>query len=124
MKWCSAQHLKNIYKFGIELSKKVKDTVAIDKKSENMFWQDGIAKEMENMKVTFQNLPNGERASNGYPFINCHMAFDIKMQDFYTKVYLVEGGHENHIPDVITYSSVVTRETVCIALTMAALHDL
>ena len=27
-------------------------------------------------------------------------------------------------PDTITYSSVVTRETVCIALTMAALHDL
>ena len=29
-----------------------------------------------------------------------------------------------HTPDTITYSSVVTRETVCIALTMAALHDL
>ena len=29
-----------------------------------------------------------------------------------------------HVLDVITYSSVITRETVCIALTMAALHDL
>ena len=30
----------------------------------------------------------------------------------------------NHTPDTITYSSVVTRETVPIALTMVALHDL
>ena len=29
-----------------------------------------------------------------------------------------------HTPDTITYSSVVMRETVCIALTMAMLHDL
>ena len=29
-----------------------------------------------------------------------------------------------NIPDTITYSSLVTRETVHIALTMAALHDL
>ena len=29
-----------------------------------------------------------------------------------------------HKPDVITYSSVVTRKTVCNALTMAALNDL
>ena len=29
-----------------------------------------------------------------------------------------------HTLDVITYSCIVSRETVCIALTMAALHDL
>ena len=29
-----------------------------------------------------------------------------------------------HTSDIITYSSVFTRETVCIALTMAALHAL
>ena len=29
-----------------------------------------------------------------------------------------------HTLDTITYSSVVNRETVCIALTMVALHDL
>ena len=29
-----------------------------------------------------------------------------------------------HTPDVVTYSSVVMRETVYIALIMAALHDL
>ena len=33
-------------------------------------------------------------------------------------------GFMNHTLDIITYSSVVTKETVCIALTMAALNDL
>ena len=45
------------------------------------------------------------------------------MEDFLRKSHLVAGGHLINIPDTITYSSVVVRETVCIALTMAALHD-
>ena len=46
------------------------------------------------------------------------------MEDFWRKASLVVGGHMTNTPDTITYSNVVTRETVCIALTMAALHDL
>ena len=34
------------------------------------------------------------------------------------------GDHMTHTLDTITYSSVVTRETVCITLSMAVLHDL
>ena len=46
------------------------------------------------------------------------------MEDFHRKVCLEARGHMTHILDTITYSSVVTRETVCIALTMEALHDI
>ena len=52
------------------------------------------------------------------------MLFDIKMENFHQNAYLVVGGHMTNTLDTITYSSVVTRKTVCIALTMAALHDL
>ena len=52
------------------------------------------------------------------------MVFDIKMKNFHRKECLVVGGHMTHTLDVITYSCIVSRETVCIALTMAALHDL
>ena len=52
------------------------------------------------------------------------MVFDIKMEEFCRKAYLVAGGHMTHTPDIITYSIVVTRETVHIALTMVVLHDL
>ena len=52
------------------------------------------------------------------------MVLDIKMEDFQRKSCLVAEGHMTHTPDTIICSSVVTRETVCIPLTMAVLHDL
>jgi hypothetical protein len=52
------------------------------------------------------------------------MIFDIKMDDFRCKARLVAGGHMTKAPATITYASVVSRETVRIALLMAALNDL
>ena len=46
------------------------------------------------------------------------------MEDFRRKARLVAGGHMTETPKCITYSSVVGRETVCIALTIAALNNL
>ena len=56
--------------------------------------------------------------------MKCHVIFDVKMEDFRQKARLVAGGHMTSEPDVITYSSVVSRETVRLALTIAALNDL
>jgi hypothetical protein len=36
----------------------------------------------------------------------------------------VAGGHLTQAPTTITYASVVSRETVCLALTFASLNDL
>ncbi len=52
------------------------------------------------------------------------MIFDIKIEDFRPKARLVAGGHMTKVPAIITYASVVSRETVHIALLMAALNDL
>ena len=52
------------------------------------------------------------------------MIFDIKMEDFRRKARLVAGGHVTDAPPTITCASVVSRETVRIALTIAALNDL
>ena len=52
------------------------------------------------------------------------MIFDIKMEDFQRKARLVAGGHKTKAPPTITYASVVSCETVCLALTIAALDDL
>jgi hypothetical protein len=46
------------------------------------------------------------------------------MEDFRCKARLVAGGHMAKAPATITYASVVSRETVHIALLMAALNDL
>ena len=52
------------------------------------------------------------------------MVFDVKMEDFCQKARLVAGGHMTKAPPTITYASVVSIETVRLALTIAALNDL
>ena len=52
------------------------------------------------------------------------MIFDVKMEDFLRKARLVAGGHMTEAPPTITYASFISRETVCLALTIAALNDL
>ena len=52
------------------------------------------------------------------------MIFNINMENFRRKVRLVVGGHMTSTPAAVTYSSVVSRETVRISLTLASLNDL
>ncbi len=52
------------------------------------------------------------------------MIFDVKMEDFCRKACFVAGGHMTRAPAVVTYASVVSRETVRIALTIATLNGL
>ena len=49
------------------------------------------------------------------------MVFDIKMEDFIQKARLVAGGHMTKSPATITYASIVSRETVRIAMMVATL---
>ena len=46
------------------------------------------------------------------------------MEDFRRKARYVVGGHMTETPATMTYASIVSRETVRIALTIAALNDL
>jgi hypothetical protein len=52
------------------------------------------------------------------------MIFDIKMDDLTREVRFVAGGHMTETPTLITYSSVVLRESVCLAFLLAVLNDL
>ena len=106
------------------MPKTVQEALAIDKKLGNTFWADSIAKEMKNVRVAFKILSDDQSVPIGYQKIPCHMVFDIKMEDFTRKARLVAGGHKTDAPPTITYASVVSRETVRIALLMAALNDL
>ena len=56
------------------------------------------------------------------------MLFDVKMLDsdgiFRRKSRDVAGGHTTETPAALTYASVVSRDSVCIALTLAALNGI
>ena len=70
------------------------------------------------MRSEFKILAVGEKPPSGYQKIRCRIIFDIKMEDFRCKSRLVAGGDVTNHPDTITYASVVSRETVCVALTV------
>ena len=61
----------------------------------------------------------------GYQEVRCHLIFDVKMgENFRRKARFVAGGHTTDVPSTLTYASVVSRDSVRIALTVAALNDL
>jgi hypothetical protein len=51
------------------------------------------------------------------------MIFDVKMEDFRRKARFVASGHTTYTPHAMAYASVVSRESVRIALTLADLND-
>ena len=104
------------------MPKPVAQAYAPDKNNGNTLWEDAIAKEMKGVSPAFRKLDNGEIVTIGYQSVNCHMIFDVKMEDFCCKTRLVVGGHGTELPDTTTYASVVSRETVRIDFTFAALN--
>ncbi len=78
---------------------------------------------MECVRTAFCIADDGEVIPIGYQQIRCHMIFDVKREDFRRKARLVAGGHTTAAPATITYASVVSRESVRIALLLAALND-
>eukprot|EP00804_Cyclotella_cryptica_P005997 CCRYP_000237-RA/>CCRYP_000237-RA protein AED:0.44 eAED:0.44 QI:0/-1/0/1/-1/1/1/0/111 len=68
-------------------------------------------------------MADGAAPPPDHQFIRCHMIFDVKMEDFRCKARLVAGGYATKDPATLTYDSVVSRETVRIALLLAVLND-
>ena len=61
----------------------------------------------------------------GYQEIECCMIFDIKLgENVCRKAILVGSVHKTATPDLITYSSVSSRDSVRVSLTIAALNEL
>jgi hypothetical protein len=96
--------------------------VKLDKENDNTLWQDAVRKEMNNVRIAFKILNGEESAPTTYQLIRCHMIFDVKMEDFGRKARFVAVGDTTDTPNAITYASVVSRESVSIALTLAALN--
>ena len=118
------RYAKRNYKFGIRIPKTYKEAVEIDKENGNRLWQDAIDKEMAAVRVAFAVLDDDTKVPPGFQEIVCHLVFDVKMEDFRRKARYVAGGHRTETPRDSTYASVVGRETVRVALTIAALNGL
>lgn len=122
IKAIKSRYSQRSHKFGIYVPRSVQEALNIDKETGTTYWRDAIQKEMTNNRVAFQFLGDHETVPIGYKWIRCHMIFDVKM-DFTRKARFVAGGHMNDPPPAITYSTVVSRDSVRIAFLLAALND-
>ena len=86
-------------------------------------WMDALAKEMYNVGVALKVLDKGQQAPNGWKKVTGHLVWDVKM-DFMRKARWVLNRHKT--PDSVgsTFARVVSRESIWIAFTCAALNGL
>jgi hypothetical protein len=117
-----SRYWSKTHKFGVQLPKSVKEALAIDRATGTDHWQRALEKEMKNNNVAFEFRDN-DIVPIGYKYIDCHMIFDVKM-DLTRKARFVAGGHQTECPKEMTYSSVVSRDSVRLAFLVAALNDL
>ena len=125
-----SRYWRTTHKFGVELPHSVEEAYKLDEKNNNNYWCTAIEKEMSRVRVAFEKWTGGntreeaKRKLVGYQEVRCHMIFDVKMSGLVRKARLVAGGHTTDTTASVTYSSVVSRDSVRIAFLIAALNDL
>jgi hypothetical protein len=114
------------------LPKTVKEALEIDKATNTDLLRKAVNKEMAIVKIAWKTheglTPQQAQEGKvpdliGFQEIGCHIVFDVKM-DFTWKAQFVAGGHTTTAPSSMMYSSVVSRDSICLAFLTAALNDL
>jgi Reverse transcriptase (RNA-dependent DNA polymerase) len=120
-----SKYWERTHKFGVEIPKSVAAALLVDEKNGNTLWRDAIEKEMVNVLPAFTVYEGDPKTLVGFQFIRCHMIFDVKLgENFRRKARFVAGGHMTDPPATLTYSSVVSRDSVRIALMLASLNQM
>ena len=122
---------RKTHKFGIIITKTVKESLSIDKTTGHTFWELIIQKEMADVIIAFEKGAHGMENMNygnflpGQQDIGSHIIFDINMDGNFTRKFrFVAGRHTNGPPAEITYSSVSSRDSVWLAFMIAELNDI
>lgn len=125
-----SKYWRTTHKFGIRLPKTVEEALRIDRETGTDFWRKAVNREMSKVKIAWEEhdshtpgqVRNGE-ASDMVRFqeIGCHLVFDVKM-DFTRKARFMAGGHTTDAPSTVTYSSVVSRDSIRLGLLIGVLN--
>ena len=81
--------------------------------------------EMVNVMMAFDEIDDPSSLGKEYNEITGLFIFDVKLgENFQRKARWVADGHKTSAPSAVTYSTVVSRDSVRIILLIAALNDL
>lgn len=120
-----SKYWQRMHKYGICIPKSAQEAKETDLVNGNTLWWDAICKEMDNVHVAFKEYVGLGNAPVGHKQIGCHLIFDVKLgENNRKKARLLAGGYKTEAPALLTYSSVVSRDSVQICLLAAALTDL
>ena len=119
------KYWQKTHKYGIRIPKRVTEAYAIDRENGNTLWTDAIKEEMEKIKGAMKVYNGDINDLKGYQEITGHIIFDVKLgEGFRRKARFVGDGHKTETPSSVTYSTVVSRDSVRIILTVAVLNEL
>jgi Reverse transcriptase (RNA-dependent DNA polymerase) len=120
-----SKYWEKTHKYGIRIPKLVKEAIAIDKENGDTMWMDAIRKEMTAIRGAMEEHDGDVRNLVGFQLITGHIVFDVKLgENFRRKARFCADGHKTKTPAFVTYSSVVSRDSVRIMLLIAALNGL
>ena len=114
---------KRSHKYGVQVPHSFEDAMRLDRENGDTLWADAHKDEMTTVGVAFEILEDGTKAPPGWTKSSGHIIWDVKM-DFTRKARWVKDGHRTPNPKTSTYAGVVSRESIRIALTYAALHKI
>ena len=121
----SNKQWERTHKYGVRVPRNVKLALEIDAENGNTLWDDAIGLEMKNSRVAFEEYDSMIEDLVAYEQISGHLIFDVKLsENFQRKPIFMADGHLVETPASVTYSTVVSRDSVRILLLAAALNGL
>lgn len=120
-----SKYWQRTHKYGIRIPKNIKEAKEIDDENGNTMWMDAVKLEMKNVLVAFDEIDDPSKLGKEFSEITGHLIFDVKLgEGFRRKARWVADGHKTQTPSAVTYSTVVSRDSVRILLLVAALNNL
>ena len=119
------KYWQRTHKYGIRLPRTIREAELIDIENKNHMWKDAIRDEMKEIILALEEYNGDPKYLIGYQEITCHMIFDIKLTKNFRRIArFVADGHKTETPASVTYSTVVTRDSVRLIFLLATLNDL
>ena len=120
-----SKYWQRTHKYEIRIPKTVKEANDCDKENSNTMWSDTIKKEMPKIVAAMEEHEGDVQQLVGYHQISGHLIFDIKLgENFQRKARYFADGHKTITPPSVTYSTVVSHNSVQICLIIAAMNNL